>query len=203
MNVSGIEGVSASLEGASEPYYLYVTRLNDASVIDTARQRAAEFLKDRALINGVYYDLELTDKSGITITRLGHVALTVAIPVPDGIGEGQKLTVMTVDRNGQLEELDSEIVSSNGSNYIRFRTYHLSPFAIFGTGEAIGDEEIVEAENVLEYYGANVPKAEETPEPTITENFKGWLYSKRWNLIPAGLLFITGLILILVKTRRG
>ena len=201
VNVSGVDGVSASLEGASEPYYLYVTKLNDSSVIDTARQRAAEFLKDRALVNGAYYDLELTDKSGITITRLGHVALTVAIPVPDGIGAGQKLTVMTVDRNGQLEELDSEIVSSAGVNYIRFRTYHLSPFAIFGTGEAIGDDGIIEAENVLEYYGANVPKAEDTQEASITENFKGWLISKKWNLLPAGLLFITGLVLILVKKK--
>ncbi len=201
VNVSGVEGVSASLEGASEPYYLYITRSDDASVIDTAKQRAAEFLKDRVLINGVYYNLELTDKSGITITRLGHAALTIAIPVPNGIGAGQKLTVMTVDRNGQLEELDSEIVSSEGTNYIRFRTYHLSPFAIFGTGEAIGDEGIIEAENVLEYYGANVPKAEDTQEASITENFKGWLISKKWNLLPAGLLFITGLVLILVKKK--
>ncbi len=201
VNVSGVEGVSASLEGAGEPYYLYISRSDDSSLIDTAKQRAAEFLKDRVLINGVYYDLELTDKSGITITRLGHAALTIAIPVPSGIGAGQKLTVMTVDRNGQLEELDSEIVSSAGVNYIRFRTYHLSPFAIFGTGEAIGDDGIIEAENVLEYYGANVPKAEEPEEASITENFKSWLYSKKWNLLPAGLLFITGLVLILVKKK--
>ena len=74
----------------------------------------------------------LTDGSGITITRLGHAALTVAIPVPDAVGAGQKLTVMTVDRNGQLEELDSEVVNSDGTRYLRFRTYHLSPFVIFG-----------------------------------------------------------------------
>ncbi len=199
VNVTGVEGASASLEGADEPYYLNISRQDGSDVIDTARQRAAEFLNDRNLINGVYYDLELTDGSGITITRLGHAALTVAIPVPDAIGAGQRLTVMTVDRNGQLEELDSEVVNSDGARYIRFRTYHLSPFAVFGTGETLGEGEIIEAQNVLEYYGANVPKAEDMQEITASENLKGWLYSKRWRFLPAGMLVITGLILIFAK----
>ncbi|MBR1861938.1 MAG: leucine-rich repeat protein [Lachnospiraceae bacterium] len=197
VNVSGLEGVSASLEGAAEPYYLYVTRTETSPELAAAINRAGEFLKDRSLSGGVTYDIELTDKSGITITRLGHSALTVALPVPGEVGNTQQLTVLTVDRNGQLEEIRPEIIESEGTRYIRFSTYHLSPFGIYGTGELLTDNLIITAENVLEAHAAPP-----VPEPGFSENLKKWAYLKRFRLLPAAALIAGGFVLILYKQRN-
>lgn len=196
VNVSGEEGVSATLEGATMPYYLYVTRTESAPLIDLAMSRASEIISDRSFSNGVSYDMELTDESGITITKLGHTALTVAIPRPSELADSQ-LTVLTVDRNGQLEEIKPDIVDVAGNTYVRFSTYHLSPFVIYGTGENLSDEDILTAENVFEF--ASAP-----PEIKLSsmEIFKNWLYLKRFRIIPAFALLIGGFVFILYKSKK-
>ena len=197
VNVSGEEGVSAALEGADKPYYMYITRSEVSPLLDKAIERAEEFLKDRSLTGRVTYDIELTDKSGITITRLGHAALTVAIPKPSELGNSQMLTVLTIDRNGQLEEITPEIVETDGVKYVRFATYHLSPFAIYATDEAFSDDMIIQAENVLGAYAA-------PPETKVSakDSLRNWLMMKKFRIIPAVALIIGGFILILYKRNK-
>ncbi len=197
VNVSGEEGVLATLEGANIPYYLYISKTVESTILDSALNRASEFISDRSFSPRVNYEIELTDKSGITITKLGHVKLSVAIPMPAEIGASQQVTVLTVDRNGQLEEIKPDIVNVEGAKYVRFGTYHLSPFAICGTGESISEAEILTAENVFEAMAA-------APEPELSfgEHFKNWLYLKRFRIIPALALVAGGFVFILYKSKK-
>lgn len=201
VNVSGVEGAVGSLEGAKSPYYLNIKEIGETDggslQIAIAIDRAKAFLSDRQFTGGAYYDIELTDKSGISITKLGHTALTVAIPRPEKLSKDKALTVLTIDRNGQLEELSPDIVESGDKTYVRFDTYHLSPFAIFEKADSLSDGDILTAENVLEAHAA--PPEEEL---SAKESFKNWLYLKRFRILPAAALLIGGFVLILYKKKR-
>ncbi len=196
VNVSGLDGVKAMLEGATKPYYLYITKLENDQELSDALKRADKFIEGRVLSEPLYYDIELTDKSGISITRLGHQGLTVAIPAPDGY-ISEKMTLLTVDRNGQLEEIKPNLVKTGEGQFITFTTYHLSTFGIFKTGEMLTDGDILTAENVLEAHAAP-PEAKQNVE----EVFLNWLKAQRFRIIPAAALLITGFVLIIYKKRR-
>lgn len=194
--------VLAYLEGASERYYLTVTSCDPYSqtAIEFAKAfaRAEEFIKNRSLMDAAYYDIELTDKSGIEISRLGHSALTIAIPVPDVTGNLQQLTVMTLDRNGQLEEIAPEIIDVDGVRYVRFNTYHLSPFALYGTGNLLEDSMIITQEYVFSALAA-APAEGAASGPT---NFREWVMLKKWRLAIAAVLVVGGFVLIFTKFKR-
>ena len=201
VNVNGVEGAVGSLEGAKSPYYLNIKEIGETDggslQIAIAIDRAKAFLSDRQFTGGAYFDIELTDKSGISITKLGHTALTVAIPRPEKLSKDKALTVLTIDRNGQLEELSPDIVESGDKTYVRFDTYHLSPFAIFEKADSLSDGDILTAENVLEAHAA--PPTEEL---SAKESFKNWLYLKRFRIAPAAALLVGGFVLILYKKKR-
>ncbi len=198
VKVNGDESVIASLEGADRAYSLYVSKVDVSPLLNSAIGRASEFLEGRELDPLAYYDIELTDKSGIAITKLGHAALTVAVPMPEIAGNSKVLTILTIDRNGQLEEIKPEIVNAGGQRFVRFATYHLSPFGLYETGELLYEGDIIVAENVIEAHAA--PK---TPAEDISHaaNFKEWLYTKRFRILPAVALLIGGVVLILYKKK--
>ena len=85
--------------------------------------------------NMVVYDLQLTDNSGIPLTKLGHSGLNVVLPLPESLS-GQELKMVTLDRNGQLEAVGVERVMLEGVECFRFRTTHLSLFGVYGVGPA-------------------------------------------------------------------
>ena len=126
----GTEGVSASLEGAARHYTLNVTESQDTSLMDAAYRRA--FGSGLPLQSAVY-DMEFTDSSKIPLTRLGRQALTVVLPLPDGL-QGKEVKLYGLDRNGQLEELPSEAVKADGRDAVQFSTNFISSIALCPAG---------------------------------------------------------------------
>lgn len=132
VTVTGPDGIIADLEGAARRYTLSVREADSAS-LQAAWERvmAADYPENIRV-----YNLELTDNSGIPLTKLGRQVLTVTIRLPEEL-TGQELQVITEDRNGQLETVSASRVLLEGREALQIRTSHLSHFGIFSLG---GDE---------------------------------------------------------------
>lgn len=139
VSVIGEEKASAILSGANKSYTLSVKEVKQSSEMENAFSRN---LHTSVPEGTVIYDLSLTDSSNIPLTKLGRQLLTVTMPVPEALS-GQELKVVTLDRNGQLELLASEVILLDGVEAIRFQTNHLSLFAVYGTGIAYENIRIV------------------------------------------------------------
>ena len=57
---------------------------------------------------------------------------------------GEELGLVTLDRNGQLEQLGVERVMMEGTECFRFRTTQLFQLGLYGTGSASKDAELRE-----------------------------------------------------------
>lgn len=80
------------------------------------------------------YEINLTEaSSGIPITGLGKMSVDVTLPIPNGVGE-ENLHVVCLDEDGQLEEVDSRVVSADGMNAVTFTARHFSPYGIYNYG---------------------------------------------------------------------
>ena len=196
VTVTGSEGVLAYLDGADRPYDLSVYRIAESAVLDRALERASGFLENYALGERVIYDIELKDSSGISIDKLGNQGLEIAVPIPEELS-GEKLVVLTVDRNGQLEDIPVAVVSTNGKEYARFTTYHLTHFALYSTGSSLSDSDIITSDVTLR-------AASGGPKAVVQETgLKHWLVTRgliRW--IVFGLLVFTGVFLIAVRKKH-
>lgn len=138
VTVIGASPSTARLEGAARSYILSVEQKTDRSEVDVAWERA---MQSKMPENMAVYDLQLTDNSGIPLTKLGHSGLNVVLPLPESLS-GQELKMVTLDRNGQLEAVGVERVMLDGVECFRFRTTHLSLFGVYGVGP--GESEIRE-----------------------------------------------------------
>ncbi len=196
VTVIGCDGVLAYLDGADRPYEMTVREVDESAVMDRALERASGFLSNYSLGERVIYDITLKDASGISIDKLGNQGLEIAIPIPDELS-GDKLVVLTVDRNGQLEDIPVTVVSTNGKEFARFTTYHLSPFALYSTGAVLSDSDIVTSEVTLR-------AASGGPAAVKADNsFRHWLVTRgliRW--IVFGLLVVTGVFMIAVRKKH-
>lgn len=77
------------------------------------------------------FSIKLTDETGyIPITKFGKEELTITMPIPETI-KGNRYRVVCLDEDGQLEEADSVTEGDR----IRFKTTHLSDYAIYATGD--------------------------------------------------------------------
>lgn len=79
----------------------------------------------------VFYDLELTDESGIPIRKLGKQTIQIVLPVPEAF-KGQELRLFTLDGNGQLTRVRSEAVTVDGVEAFRFDLSDLSVIGVCG-----------------------------------------------------------------------
>ena len=171
------DGASADLEGAARSYVMQIRQTSDALPMRKAFQRAF----GSSLPEGAYiYDTLLTDSSGISLTKLGRQILTVVIPLPDSL-KGQELRVFGLDRNGQLEELQAELVTVNGRSAVRYRTNFLSQISLCPTGN-LTTGELMEISVGMESYGAR-------PEVLNASVFP-------WKYPIAGVVFLIGVLLI-------
>lgn len=130
VTVVGMERAYAQLEGAARRYTLTISYLEDISQLE---QACARSFKSSVPEGMTVYNMELVDSGAIPITKLGRQTLTVILPLPENLS-GQKLQVLTLDRNGQPELLAAERVMMEGVESVRFRTNHLSPFGIYSLG---------------------------------------------------------------------
>ena len=147
--VEGPEGASAALEGAARLYTLLVTDSSDTADMERAFVRAL----GSGIPSGSYvYDMQLTDNSGIPLTKLGRQVLTVILPLPDSL-QGKQLQLYGLDRNGQLEEIAVEPVTVEGRNAVRFRTNSVSRICLGTTGDSAAQQP-VEINVSMADYGA-------------------------------------------------
>ena len=68
--------------------------------------------------------------TGIPITGLGKQTVDITFSLPKGVGE-DNLHVVCLDADGQLEEVESRVVSVDGINAVTFSAKHFSPYGIY------------------------------------------------------------------------
>lgn len=163
VTVVGADPSAARLEGAARSYILNVERETDRSEMQTAWRRA---MGGEMPENMAVYDLQLTDSSGIPLTKLGRSGLNVILPLPESLS-GQELKMVTVDRNGQLEAVGVERVTLEGVECFRFRTTHLSLFGVYGVGPAKSEIREVNVSMNSMSAGPGSPEAGESGKNTI------------------------------------
>ena len=196
VTVSGEEGALAYLDGADRPYDLSIVKVTSSDTMDRALERASGFLTGYSLGERILYDITLTDASGISISKLGNQGLEIAIPIPDVLS-GEKLVVLTCDRNGQLEDIPVTVVNTSGKEYARFTTYHLSTFALYSTGTALSESDIITSDVTLRAASGG-PKAAERDF-----SIRHWLVTRgvlRWMVF--ALLVVTGVFMIAVRKKH-
>lgn len=141
VQVKGVDGVLAILSNGDAVYELTVLKENNYADFQQAFNRLD---KDAEKLMAVY-DLQLTDETNIPITKLGKQVLTVIIPLEDGLADVE-LTMVTLDRNGQLEAVPCDRVRLDGRSCIRFTTNYVSSYGILASNTLYdGDEMVLEA----------------------------------------------------------
>lgn len=130
VTVTGMTSVYASLEGADRSYTLSVEKAKTADAFQQAIYRS---FKTYGTESAVIYEVQLTDNSGIPLTKLGKQLLTVTLPVPETFIR-ENVVVYSLDRNGQLELLPCERTLLDGVDAVTFQTNHISLIGIFGAG---------------------------------------------------------------------
>ena len=125
--------VSAVMEGAEGGYILTIEDSEEAKaqIGDVYKKIYGNKLPH----NLCAYEMELTEaSSGIPITGLGKQRMEVTIPIPKGVG-AEALHVVCLDADGQLEEVESRVVSSDGLDAIAFTAKHFSYYGIYNYGD--------------------------------------------------------------------
>lgn len=120
---------SAVMEGSEENYVLHIEDDEDAKtkIGDVYKKIYGNKLPR----NLCAYEISMTEAgTGIPITALGKQSVEVTIPIPNGIGE-ENLHVVCLDADGQLEEVESRIISVDGMDAITFSAKHFSPYGIY------------------------------------------------------------------------
>ncbi|MCM1214330.1 MAG: leucine-rich repeat domain-containing protein [Lachnospiraceae bacterium] len=186
VTVVGMEHAYAELEGAARSYTLAVTHIDDISALEQACIRS---FNTSVPENMAAYDLTLIDSSAVPITKLGHQILTVVLPVPENLS-GQRLQVLTLDRNGQPELLEAERGMMDGVESVRFQTNHLSPFGIYGLGADDTQAELQEL---------SVELTSQSGGPGVGKSGSAAFASK---MVVSGLALALGVLLIVAGTVR-
>ncbi len=179
VNVSGVENVTAGIEGSDEAFHLNVSVAADSSAMEAAYKRSYDANMPETM---QVYDLQLTDNSGIPITKLGKRSLSVTMPVPETLKE-ENIIVFALDRNGQLEKVKVERIKKKDVDSLRFETSHLSLFGICGDGSVYTAEDVLEVSTSIQ----SMSQMPHDAEMTVTH--KGSLVYLKWG---------TGLVLLLL-----
>ena len=123
---------SAMMAGSDDSYILTIQDSEDAKaeIGDVYKSIYGNKLPH----NLCAYDMSLTEAAtGIPITGLGKQSVEVTIPIPNGVGE-DNLHVVCLDADGQLEEVESRIISSDGMDALTFTAKHFSSYGIYNYG---------------------------------------------------------------------
>ncbi len=125
----------ATIPGDTDRYSLSIRE--DESVekdIDTA------FLHSTGSNPGGGYvplSMDMYDKSGtVPIHKLGNSKMEVSIPVPSGMENDEGIGIASLDSNGLLENLSSEITDEGDGKNIKFVAGHFSTYVIYSRGHA-------------------------------------------------------------------
>lgn len=130
-SVNGWNGDKVKVELTHSGEYTLKIREEEKEVILPAFQR----IYGKVIPEMKVFDMTLWDKSNIvSYSQFGTTPLKVTLPLPENI-TGNRIHVVALDQEGQLEKLASEIITDSNGKTISFTTNHLSTFAIYGMGE--------------------------------------------------------------------
>lgn len=127
------DGVSSAMMVGTEGNYILT--IQDSEEAKTQIEDVYKKLYGNSLPHNLCaYEMNLSDAAtGIPITGLGKQSVEVSIPIPNGIGV-DNLHVVCLDADGQLEEVESRIVSSDGLDALTFSAKHFSSYGIYNYG---------------------------------------------------------------------
>lgn len=120
---------TAKLDGSKEDFILRIKdNATDGKAISTAYKKVAAGNQMTSL---QVYDLSLYDaKTGLAVTKLGNQPMTVTVPKPKGI-LAKGLKVMCTDEDGQIESVDSKLVTVDGQQCVEFVAKHFSVYGFY------------------------------------------------------------------------
>ena len=120
---------TAEIAGSKENYILRIEdNTTDGSAMALSYKKAVPGGRITSL---QVYDLMLYDaKRMIPITRLGRQRMTVTIPKPKGI-LAENLKVACLDEDGQIEHVESRLVTVNGETCVQFTASHFSVYGVY------------------------------------------------------------------------
>lgn len=106
------------------------------------------------------YEINMTDtRTNVPITGLGKQRVEITMPLPSGVLQNN-LHVVCLDEDGQLEEVDSRIVSLNGKDAVAFQAAHFSDYGIYNYGSGLAVADVKEGQAVFVSLG----KKDATPD---------------------------------------
>ena len=180
--------ISASIRNSNSKYQFILSEVPETSaqLKDAFTYHYQETLEKDVWME---FEIQVLDQSMlIPIKKFGNDKLTITLPVSDTLAQ-EYLRLITVDQDGQLEEIPLQIMSENDLYWIQFDVQHLSPFALY-----------VEKNNNQSLNQINMQKTflsslkDESPETG------DWNVNTKWFLI-VGLVSVS-LILMLYKGKR-
>ncbi len=124
----GSPAASAEISGNQRNYILRISdNHEDGSTIINAYRRAVSGGQLKSL---QVYDLTLYDAvKGTPITKMGRQKAVITLPKPNGI-LAENIQVVCLDEDGQLERVDSRMVTVDGQPCIQFQADHFSVYGI-------------------------------------------------------------------------
>lgn len=106
------------------------------------------------------YEITMTDlKNNVPVTGLGKQRVEITMPLPSGVMQNN-LHVVCLDADGQLEEVDSRIVSQDGKDAVAFQAAHFSAYGIYSYGSAPAVADVKEGQAVFVSLG----KKDDSPD---------------------------------------
>lgn len=134
------EGVlTAVMEGSEGSYRIAIEDSEDAK---TKISEVYQSIYGGKLPHSLHaYEITMTDQAtNVPITGLGKQRVEISMPLPQGVLT-ENLHVVCLDQDGQLEEVNSRVISMDGKDAIAFTAAHFSAYGIYhyGTGPAVAD----------------------------------------------------------------
>lgn len=126
-------------------------------------------------------------QTGIPITGLGKQSVEVTLPIPKGVGE-DNLHVVCLDADGQLEEVESRIVSVDGMDALTFTAKHFSPYGIYNYGNSMVVADVQDGQAVF----ASLGKKDASPDTGDYSIHPKWFFSAGMVCTAMALFFYRG-----------
>lgn len=118
-----------TIPGTEESFILHVKESDEAC--RSISQAYGELYGGREPSLLTAYDLTLMDQTDtVMIKKLGKQSVSVSLPVPEGM-DTDRMHVVTLDQDGQLEAVSYELIEENGEKKLSFMTNHFSPYGIY------------------------------------------------------------------------
>jgi len=131
--------LTAVMEGSEGSYRIVIEDSEDAK---TKIGEVYQSIYGGKLPHSLHaYEITMTDlATDVSITGLGKQRVEIRMPLPQGVLT-ENLHVVCLDQDGQLEEVDSRVISMDGQDAVSFTASHFSAYGIYhyGAGPAVAD----------------------------------------------------------------